>query len=299
MLTSCQSATGLPVARVQLVTDSATCLGDEAAAELGIAVARGSFAFEDERAVDDERAWRQAYVRVRGGAPLPRTFGPPETAYLDVFRPAASAGNAVLCLVTPFDVSPSFTTASAAMLTVQDDLPSARIKISNPGVGHAGLGALLVTLAGQAGAGADLDALLGLAEALEPLADALVVPESTRWLAESGRLALVEERLGDLDEDIPVLRVGTRVTGIARGGCHEEALAEAVRRVGQRSGGVPLHAVVAHAAAPGIAEEAADRLRREHRVVRLIVTELSMAIGAVVGPGAVAIGVAPAGTGGL
>ncbi len=286
------------MAKVQLVTDSTTCLGAEAAREFGVLVAAGSFAFEDERIGDGEDAWRAAYERVRAGGRLPRTFAPPESAYVAHFRPAAEAGRPVLCLVTPFDVSPSFTTASAAMLTVQDEVPSARVKISNPGVGHAGLGALLTTVARLARAGAGLDDLLTALEELEPMTDALVVPAETRWLEACGRLALVEEKLGELDGDVPVLRVGTRVTGVARAASHEAALAEAVRRVGQRADGAPLNVVVAHAAAPGLAEEAADRVRRQYPVGRLIVTELSMAIGAVVGPGAVAIGVAPSGAGG-
>ncbi|GIW13038.1 MAG: hypothetical protein KatS3mg062_0477 [Tepidiforma sp.] len=299
MLASCQPGMGVPVTKVQLVTDSTTCLGAEAALELGIGVARGSFAFADERLVDDERAWRAAYERIRGGAALPRTFAPSEAAFLEHFRPAAQSGKAVLCLVTPFDVSPSFTTASAAMLTVQDDLPAACIKISNPGVGHAGLGALLTSAAGMVAQGADLAALLAALEELEPRADALVIPESAEWLDASGRLALVEEKLGPLEADVPVLRIGTRVTGVARAASHEGALEAAIERVGQRAGaGAVVNAVVAHAAASGIAEEAADRLRTRYRVERLIVTELSMAIGAVAGPGAVAIGVAPTGAGG-
>jgi DegV family protein with EDD domain len=286
------------LANVQLVTDTTTCLGDEAAAELGIAIARGSFAFADERTVDGEQAWRAAYERMRAGAGLPRAFAPAEAAFLEHFRPAAVRGEAVLCLVTPFDVSPSFTTASAAMLTVQDELPEARIKISNPGVGHAGLGALLTTAAALVRRGMDLDALLSALDELEPRADALVVPESSAWLEAAGRLALVEEKLGDLEGDLPVLRIGTRVTGVARASSHEAALAAAIDKVGQRAGQASLNAVVAHAGAPGLAEEAADRLRGRYPVERLIVTELSMAIGAVVGPGAIAIGVAPAGAGG-
>lgn len=286
------------MAKVQLVTDTTTCLGGAAAGELRIAVARGSFAFADERVVDDELAWRAAYDRMRAGAGVPRTFAPAEAAFMEQFRRAAERGQAVLCLVTPFDVSPSFTTASAAMLTVQDEVPTARIKISNPGVGHAGLGALLATAADVALAGTDLDALLLRLEELGPRADALVVPETTRWLGAAGRLALVEERLGDLDGDWPVVRIGTRVTGVARASTHEEALEVAIRRVGERAGDSVLNGVVAHAGAPGLAEEAADRLRARYRMERLIVTELSMAIGAVVGPGAVAIGIAPAGAGG-
>lgn len=286
------------MATVQLVTDTTTCLGGAAAAELGVAVAPGSFAFADERFVDDESAWRAAYDRMRAGAGLPRTFAPAEAAFVEHFRRAAERGQPVLCLVTPFDVSPSFTTASAAMLTVQDELPTARIKISNPGVGHAGLGALLATAAELALGGTDLDALLLRLEELVPRADALVVPETTSWLGAAGRLALVEERLGDLAGDWPVVRIGTRVTGVDRGSTHEEALEAAIRRVGERAGDSVLNGVVAHAGSPGLAEEAADRLRARYQMERLIVTELSMAIGAVVGPGALAIGIAPAGAGG-
>ncbi len=281
------------MASVRLVTDTTTCLGAETAQELGIGVARGSFAVGDERVADDSVAWRRAYERMRSDGWQPRWFAPPEAAFVELFRPAAMGGEETLCLVTPFDVSASFTTASAAMLTVQDEQPGARIKIANPGIGHAGLGALLIALA-AGGTDGPLGPLLEKLEALEPRCDALVVPEDGRWLEQSGRLAMVEEKLGPLDGDVPVLRIGTRVTGIARAATHEAALDLAVAQVGRRAGGALLYAVVAHAGAPGLAEEAADRLRAIYGVERLVVTELAIAIGAVVGPGAVAIGVAPA-----
>lgn len=284
--------------RTVLLTDTATCLGREAALELGVGLVAGSFSIGDERQGDDERAWRAAYERMLAGCELPRTFAPPERAFVEAMAGPARAGQPVLCLVTPFDVSPSFTTASAAVLTVQDDLPDARIKVVNSGVGHAGLGALLAGLAGMASAGASLEALLDAVEQLGPACEAVVIPAETRWLEASGRLALVEERLGPLDEDIPLLRIGSRVTGIGRAASHEEALEAALGRLAGCAAGGPVNAVIGHAAAPGLAEEAADRLRRAYAVDHLVIAELPMTIGAIVGPGALAIGAAPALKGG-
>ncbi|WP_322796404.1 DegV family protein [Tepidiforma sp.] len=284
--------------RTVLLTDTATCLGREAALELGVGLVAGSFSIRDERQGDDERAWRAAYERLRSGCELPRTFAPPERAFVEAMTGPARAGQPVLCLVTPFDVSPSFTTASAAVLSVQDELPESRIKVVNPGIGHAGLGALLASLAGMAAAGASLDALLDAVEELGPACEAVVIPADTRWLEASGRLALVEERLGTLDEDIPLLRIGTRVTGLGRASSHEVALEAALGRLAGCAADGPVNAVVGHAAAPGLAEEAADRLRRKCAVDHLVVAELPMTIGAIVGPGALAIGAAPAPKGG-
>lgn len=278
-----------------LVTDSVSNLATSLAGELDVTVVPASFAFDDERLHDGAESNGAMFARMATQGVAPRTFGPTEAAWSDAFRQALDRAGAVACLVTPFDVASSFTTASAAMLAIQFDHPEAQIKIVNPGVGSAGLASLLMTLSRLIERGASLADLVDALETLEPLCDSLFVPVDIAWLERSGRLALIEERLGEIDADIPVVRVGTRITGVAKADNATAALRSAVRAVGHRPGtGTPLNVTVVHAAAPAVAEQAADLMRASYPVENLSIAELTATIGAQLGPGTIGIGVAPA-----
>lgn len=279
--------------KVALVTDSTAALTQALAAELGIVVAPASFAFADERSVDGTVPWADVYRRMRTDGLAPRSFGVAEAAFRGAFDGVLKEADALFCLLAPFDVNPSFTTACAAMLAIQFDEPDARIKVANAGVGSAGLGALMISLAGMVAAGAGTDELVAAVDALEPQADSLAVIRDTDWMERAGKLHLVEERLGALDGASPVVRVGTRITAVLAKDGFDAALEEAVAAVGKRAGGRKVNAVVAHADAAADAERAAIALSGRYDVAKLVVSELPVTHGAQLGPGAVTIGLCP------
>lgn len=280
--------------RVALVTDSTAGLSSATARELGIRVVPASYAFAEERVLDGAVDWSAVYARMEQTGVAPRTFGSAESAFRTAFEAGLQQAETVFCLVAPFDVNPSFTTACAAMLAIQFDEREARIKVANAGVGSAGLGALLITLAGAANRGASLDALLELVETLEPACDSLFVPADPAWLGRAGRLAMIEDRLGSTEGRFPVIRIGTRLTGVAVEDTHAAAIECLVRTVGARAGGASLNVSVVHAAAPKDAELLAAKICAAHSVERLEIAELTATHGSQLGPGAIGAGACPA-----
>ncbi len=279
---------------VALVTDSTAGLSTVLAESLGISVVPASFAFSEERFLEGDGPASSVYERMASTGIAPRSFGAAEAGFRKSFEEGLRSCGSVLCLVTPFDVNPSFTTANAAMLAIQFDEPEARIKVANAGVGSAGLGALLISLAEYRNSGASIQDLLNELDELEPLCDSLFVPEHSDWLERSGRRAAIEERLGALDDGTVVVRLGTRVTGVTTAGQFEAGVASAVELAGKRAGDVPLNAVVLHANAPEAADRAAAAMRERWDVKRLEIGELPATHGAQLGPGTVGIGVCPA-----
>lgn len=277
--------------RVALVTDSSADIPVSMQRETGVIVVPSSFGFDDEVFMDGGLPARAFYDRMASSTVVPRPFGAPESRFAAAFRTALEHAESALCLVTPFDVSPTFTTASAAVLAM-DDPP---IKVLNPGVASAGLCSLMMALSPYARAGQPVDVLLAAIDLLEPYCDTLFVPATTRWLAEGGRLPLIEDRIGEIGEHVPVVRVGTRITGVGLEATHESAIERAVQVAGLRAGdGTQLIVTVAHAAATELATHVVDLLQRRWAVVRTIVTELSATLGSQLGPGAIGIGVSPA-----
>ncbi len=277
--------------RVALVTDSSADIPVSMQSETGVIVVPASFGFDDRVFTDGDVAAREFYARMSAGGEGPRPFGAGESRFAKAFRDALEVAESALCLVTPFDVSPTFTTASAAVLAM-DDAP---IKVLNPGVASAGLCSLMMALSPYARAGQPMDVLLAAIDLLEPYCDTLFVPASPRWLAESGRLALIEDRIGEIGGGTPIVRVGTRITGVSLEASHEAAVERAAQVAGLRAGdGTQIIVTIAHADDAALAAHIADLLQRRWNVVRTIVTELSATLGSQLGPGAVGIGVSPA-----
>jgi len=276
--------------RIVLVTDSSAGIPGAVAAEAGIVVVQGTFALGDTTLLDGELAAAELYQRMAADGAAPRPFGVSEPAFRAAFEAVFAACDEPFCLLTPFDVNPSFTIANAAMLSLDD----VDMKVVNPGVASSGLCSLLLTLSEGLVRGWDRRELLDAIDSLAPRCDSVFVPASAAWLERSGRLALIRDRLGDVDGGHLVVRVGTRITGVALAETRDEALARAVAAVGQRAGDGPVVVTIAHAAAPDAAWALEQFARAELPVAQLVVTELSATFGSQLGPGAVGIGVAPA-----
>ncbi|MGH2633885.1 MAG: DegV family protein [Tepidiformaceae bacterium] len=276
--------------RVAIVTDSCCELAPDEAARGNIFIAPAKFAFEQRAVADGALPWPEFYARMAGAEEIPQTFGTSEDDFIAAFEAAFEQGDEVMCLLTPFDVSPSYTTATAAAIGFKAGM----VSIENPGIASAGLGALLLSLADGVAAGWSRTEVAEAIDRIEPMTETIFVPGSVAWLERSGRLALIEDRLGPIGDRTPVLRAGTRLTGLAVCESHDAALARAVALAGARApDGTALIAVVAHAGAPEAAERVHQQLAGRWNIARASTSDLTSTIGSQLGPGAIGIGVAP------
>ena len=190
-----------------LVTDSTADLPGGT----GVSVVPAHVAFGDGNFSDAEMSPSEFYRRLRSSDETPYLSCPNEDEYRAAFEKALTEGDSVLCLVTPFDMIPSFTSANAAAVTLRP----ATVKIVNPGVPSAGLAALLLSLHEGVKAGWELARLIDAVDELAPASDSMFVPASLDWLDRNGRVKLIEERLGEVGDGLIVVRAGTRLTGVA------------------------------------------------------------------------------------
>lgn len=275
---------------VHIVTDSTADIPAEAASELGVSVVGARFALAAESYTDGELPARELYARLRAESEPPRSFGVPEAAFRAAFEHATALAETVLCLVTPFDVSPSFTTASAAVLSMD----TGDIKVMNPGVASAGLCSLVHSLARRAQEGWTRQQIIDALDAIEPQCDTLFVPADIRWLAAAGRLPLIQDRIGAIGDGTPIVRVGTRIAGVALRPTHEDAISYLIANChAHADAGARLIITISHADAPAEAETVAHRVAQRWRPAEVVIAELSSTIGGQLGPGAIGIGVAP------
>lgn len=233
--------------RLVLVTDSTADIPAGVASEHGILVAKARYAFHEHTYTDGDQDALALYGRMDGEQEAPAPFGTPEASFKELFTRVLEAGDSPVCIVSPFDVNPSFTTALAAMLSIDD----VDMKVLNAGVASAGLCSLLVALSHGVTSGWTREQLLDAVDDLGPQCDSLFVPRNVDWLERSGRLGLVEEKTGELEGAIPIVRVGTRITGVAQADNHAAAISEAAKRAGARlAGGTNVIATISHAVNP-------------------------------------------------
>ncbi len=255
-------------------------------------VVPASCSFTDRSFVDGELSASEFFPRMRKTGETPMPSGVAERLFREAFAKVVKEGREAVCLVMPFDVIPTFTTAAAAVLSMEDE--QAPIKVSNPGVASAGLCSLVVSLSDGVAKGWGRAETLAAVDEVEPRCDSIFVPGEVRWLDQAGRLALIEDRVGPVGDGFPICRVGTRITGVGVAQSHDDALARAVEIAAERPGREqPVVVTIDHAMNPAAAEKLVALARETFIIERLVVTELSPTIGSQLGPGAAGIGVAP------
>jgi DegV family protein with EDD domain len=270
---------------IELVTDSTA---DVPSGTPGITSVPARVAFAERNFVGDQITPADFYNRMMDERPAPSA--PTEDDYIAAFTSALERADAVACLVTPFDMIPSFTAANAAALSMAGQ----PVKIVNAGIASAGLCSVLVSLTAGTETGWDMARLLDAVDEIVPRSDSLFVPASIEWLERAGRRQLIENKVGPLDGRVPVVRTATRLTGVAAADTAVDALAAAVDLVGRRAGdATPLVVTIGHAINPEGAERAAALMQERWKVEKLAVTDLSPTYGSQLGPGAIGIGVAP------
>jgi DegV family protein with EDD domain len=278
--------------RTILLTDTTADLPPDVAESLGIHIVPASAAFAEQAYADGSMSAADFYARLARDRERPLPSAPTPDAFEAAFQSLLEDADAIVCLLAPFDVTPTYTNANAAATMLGET--GKRIRIVNPGVASLGLASLLVSLASDPGPSAEPQAFLDAIDQRSPRSDTLFVAPDVDWLEEAGHLRRIEERIGEVEDNVPIVRVGSRITGVEL----REGLPEAIRRMAEQVGrrlvnDEPAIATIAHTAMPDRAKEVQREIEGLLTIERVITTELSPTIGAQLGPGAVGVGVAP------
>lgn len=287
-------------APVAVVTDSTGTLDPRLAAAHAITVVPlqvvvGGTAYEEgvEASPDVITAALRQFVPVSTSRPAPETF-------VQVYDRLLADGHRS-CVSVHLSGEVSGTAESARLAASQTGLDVTVVDTRLVGIGT-GLAALAAARA--ADGGADADEVAEVTRAQAAATTSLVYVDTLDHLRRGGRVgsaaalmgtALAVKPLLSLRDGrlVPQEKVRTSARAMAR---LEELVVEAAVRLGQ----VPRTVVVQHLAAPDRAVDLAERLRtrltRGTNAVSVEVGEVGAVIGAHVGPGMVAVVVAPAWT---
>ncbi len=280
---------GMPIA---VIADSSACLPSALVDAHHITIVPLSLLIDSELYQDGAIPDREFYARLRASRSAASTTSPAPGEFLEAFRRARESGSAAaLCLTLPASFSGTYGAAVSAQQLARRDLPDFPVRIVDTG-GLAMAHGFAVLAAARAGrAGASLDECAEAAEAVAAQAHLIGVLNSTRYLAQSGRVPWIVHWAASLLHIKPVLAAaGSKVGAVGRARTLKAATDGMLAYVADRvCPGARLHIAVMHAEAPVRADELAALVRERFSPAELIVTEFTSVMGVHTGPGFVGL----------
>ncbi|GAA0263310.1 DegV family protein [Saccharothrix mutabilis subsp. mutabilis] len=276
--------------RVAIVTDSTACLPPQLTEKLGITVAQIQVRIGDQ--VDDEArvpvprlvgAMRDA-VEVATAPPDPGAFF---WAYADA---AASGVDAIVSLHVSTGLSQTVEMARQAAGQVAVPVHVVDTRTCGMSLGYA-----VVAAATVATAGGDVQRVLSAAQHSFHRSTELIYVDTLEYLRRGGRIGAAAALLGSALSMKPLLTmVDGRIAPLDKVLGAERAVRKLVDLAVGRAGDAPVDIAVEHFDARERAETVLEQLRTKlPNLRRFLVTQVSSAIGAHVGPGAVGVTVSP------
>jgi DegV family protein with EDD domain len=277
--------------RVAVVTDSTASLGDDAVERYGIVVVPltvviGGQAFDDvsEAAASDVAMALRSWTPVSTSRPTPAALS---AAYE---RALADGASAVVSIHLSSAMSGTFESARIAAKSAP-----LSVEVVDSGSLGMGLGFPVISAASAAAAGADLGAVVDAATRRASATSSLFYVDTLEYLRRGGRIGAAQALIGSALAVKPLLHlVDGRISPLEKVRTSSRALSRLEDLAVERAGSGPVDAAIHHLANAARAEQLAARLRsRIPRLQDLCVSEVGAVLGAHVGPGMVAVVVAP------
>ncbi len=276
--------------RVAVVTDSTACLPAQLAEKLGITVAQIQVRIGD--FVDDEARVPLSKLVEAMRDDLDVATSPPDPGaffwtYADA---AASRVEAIVSLHVSTDLSQ--TTEIARQAAAQVKVPVHVVDTRTCGMS---LGYAVVAAATVAAAGGDVNHVLSAAQQSFRRSSELLYVDTLEYLRRGGRIGAAAALLGSALSLKPLLTmVDGRIAPLDKVLGTDRAMRKLVDIAVRRAGRDQVDIAVEHFAAAERAQSVLDQLRAKlPNVRRFLLTQVSSAIGAHIGPGAVGVAVAP------
>lgn len=276
--------------RVAIVTDSTACLPPQLTEKLGITVAQIQVRIGD---------WVDEEARV----PVPKlvdalreqldvaTAPPDPGAFFWAYADAAAAGvEAIVSLHVSTGLSQTVEAARQAATQVRVPVHVVDTRTCGMSLGYA-----VVAAATVAAAGGDVSRVLSAAEHTATRSTELMYVDTLEYLKRGGKIGRATALLGSALAVKPLLTVADgQIAPLEKVLGAERAVRKLVDLAVRRAGDEAVDIAVEHFAAAERADEVMRVLREKlPNVRRFMVTQVSSAIGAHVGPGALGVTVSP------
>ena len=276
---------------VKIVTDSTCDISREIVDQFGITLVPAYVLFGEEsfrQGIDINPT--QFYARLQSSPQLPSTSQPTPRDFTEALEPLVAAGDQVVCITVPQQLSGTYNSAVQAASQFDDGAVTV-IDAQTASVGHM----LQVIAAAEDAASPDASAESVAAAATQRAVSgfSLAMVDTLEYLQKGGRIGKAQAFMGSILKVKPILKVAEgevmpvdRPRNLRRG---LQRLEELVRE----QGGSVSKLAVAYTTDAAPAEEIRNRLSDLASPENTYTTQVGSAIGTHVGPGAVAVSTLP------
>jgi len=268
------------MAGIQIVTDSASDLTPEIAAQYGIRIVPLSVTLGGEHYTDGvDLTAEEFYQTLRTMDVLPRTSQPAPGSFVDVYREALDAGKQVLSIHISSKLSGTYQAAclAAEMWGAGD------IKIIDSESASMGVGLLAIAAARKSAS---------LTEAQEAVARAketmgvLFTPDTFEYMVKNGRIGKAASLAGSLLQIKPILTIaGGTVDVVEKLRGRKRALRRMLEIFRERVGDNKVHVAVLHADAEEEARGMLEEIQQTVDCAEVYFAYVGPVIGSHAGPG--------------
>lgn len=276
------------MSKVALVTDSTTYLPDDYLEKYHISVIPVVMIWSGKELRDGvDIQPEEFYIRLESAEEMPTTSQPTPSAVKEVFEDLLDKGYDILGIFISQKLSGTYDSAIQALRM----LPGKSIQVIDSRTGSMGAGWPILAAARAAMEGASLEECKAIADKALEEVGILLSLETLEFLHRGGRIGRAQRFLGSAlnlkpilevidGEFIPLERVRTRRKSFER---LVELLEE---RLAGRS---PVHLAVLHANARETAEELLEKAAARVKPIETLISHVSPAVGAHLGPGTVGL----------
>ena len=277
--------------RVAVVTDSASAIPPEMAAEFGIGIAPMEITIDGRTHIEGPSvSLKTFYDDLIRADKLPTTSAPKPRVWLDAINEAAKDYDSVLCVTLASNLSAAYDAARVAKDLAQAESPNTDIRVYDS-KSAAGSQALIALAAARAAAHGDsLDEVESAAEHVASRVRLLAFLETLKFIHKGGRVPRIAVWATQLLDIKPVLQfAGGRVGIIARPRSRRRAFDRLLRSARADLAGKRAHVNVMHADADEEAALLLATIGSEFDCRELFLTQFHPFMGAHTGPGLVAV----------
>jgi DegV family protein with EDD domain len=275
------------MSRVAVVTDSSATVPAHLVQELGIRVVPILLALDGRSFRDGvDIGTADVYRWLREGRENPTTSAPSLGDFVRAYAAVAQWASGIVSI----HLSPKLSATCQAAADASQLVDGAPIRVVGCQTVAMGQGFVAIEAARAAREGADLDAVVARARAVEAKMNLLAVLDTLEYLHRGGRIGGAAAMVGSLLQVKPVLTVGNGQIGLfAKPRTKGRAVRTMLDQMAERSRGRPLHVGILHADVLDEAEALRQEIEERFECVELYVAELTPVMGAHAGPGVLGV----------
>lgn len=279
---------------LHIVTDGAADMPEEWREKYEIQIVPINIHFGEHTYLQGVDLSNEAFYRlVDESGQIPKTSQPAPFHFKELYERIGRLGDTILSIHVTGRLSGTFDSAVAAARELADRL---RVIPFDSGAGSAALGMMCREARLLERAGAGLEKIIERLEFIRQNISIVLTLDSLHYARLSGRVGTLQAALASLLHVKPIIVLRNGLLEMAdKVRTRGRAIDHVLDMLHQRFGAQPVHVAAVHARDPEAGAALAERAATLLNIRELIVTELSVAVAANLGPGTIGLVVYPAG----